>query len=214
MTLSTVISRTGVFAFALALALTAGTCTPTPNMRGPQKLDEKYESILRRWTQSDQIYHSLDSVLLTHVTYLSPEFRQAFGEQYRKIFGIDPHKADSDLKKISTSAGRGHEFFLFADSSQLAWNNLDETNSVWRLGLWGGEDQPGLPPVSVHRLESQGPNLKAFFPFLNRFGLSYLVIFPLDQPNGKPVLDPERGVLTLKLASAFGTAKMSWRVKE
>jgi hypothetical protein len=39
-------------------------------------------------------------------------------------------------------------------------------------------------------------------------------VFPLDQPNGRPVLDPERGLLQIKLASAFGTATMSWKVRE
>ncbi len=200
--------------FTFALALAAAACAPTPNLRGPRELEVEYERLLRTYTQSDQIYYSLDSILLTHVTYLSPEFRRALGEQYIKIFGIGPGKADSDLEEVATTAGRGHEFFLFADSNKLAWNNLDKAGSVWRLGLWGDKDQPGVPPISVHLFKGRGPNLKAFFPYLNRFGASYLVVFPLDQPNGEPVLDPEHGVLTLKLASVFGTAKMSWQVKK
>jgi hypothetical protein len=189
-------------------------CQPVPNMRGPQKMPEQYERILRSWTQSQQINHSLDRIMVVHATYLSPEFRKAFGDQYLRIFGIDPGKVDSDLEKIATSVGRGHEFFVFADTNDPSWNNLDEYDSVWRLGLWGAENQPGVPPIVIHRFRGRGPNLRAFFPYLNEFGRSYLVIFPLDQPNGQPVLDTSRGVLKVKLASAFGTATLSWEVHE
>lgn len=188
-------------------------CAPVANMRGPQQLEEKYERELRTWTRSAQIYHSLDSILVTHAVYLSVEFRQAFGEQYLKIFSIDPSKVDTDLEKIATSVGRGHEFFLFADASHLEWNNLEQKDSVWRLGLWGSNEQLGTPPLDIERFEGRGPNLKAFFPFINQFGISYLVVFPVDQSNSRPVIEPDVDTLTLKLASAYGTATMSWKVK-
>ena len=183
-------------------------------MRGPQNLDRVYEDMLRKWTVSGQLYHSLDRVLYVHATYMSPAFRQAFGAQYLSIFGIDPGKVDSDLEMIATSVGRGHEFFVFADTTEFSWNNLDEADSVWMMALWGGEEQLGVPPASIHRFRGRGPNLRAFFPYLNEFGRSYFVVFPLDQPNGRPVLEPELGVLTMKLSSAFGSVGMSWKVKE
>ena len=198
----------------LVLSLVAGTCTPKPSMRGPGQLDEKYEVQLRQWTESGRVYHSIDRVMFVYATYLSPKFRQSFGTQYVKIFGIDPGKVDSDLEMIATSVGRGHEFYVFADTTNLSWNNFDEADSVWRMALWGGPDQLGVPPISITRFKGRGPNLKAFFPYLNEFGRSYFVVFPLDQPNGRPVLDPESGMLTIKLASAFGTAAMSWKVRE
>jgi hypothetical protein len=203
-----------LFPLVILVGLAFAGCHPTPNMRGPQTISETYETMLRRWTQSGQVYQSLDSMLVVHATYLSPQFRQAFGEQYLKIFGIDPGKADSDLEQIATSIGRGHEFFVFTDTHLPEWNNLEARDSVWRLGLWGGPDQLGVAPLAVYRFAGRGPNLKAFFPYLNLFGRSFLVIFPLDQPNGKPILDPENGTLTVRLASAYGTASLSWKVKE
>ena len=202
------------FSLAILLLLVCAGCAPVPNMRGPKTLDERYENLLRDWTRSGQVFQALDLILVTHATYLSPGFRQSFGEQYLQIFGIDPGRMDSDLEKIATSVGRGHEFFLFLDTTQTEWNNLDERDSVWRLGLWGGPNQPGVPPLSVQGFQGRGPNLRAFFPFLTRFGRPYLVVFPIDQPNGKPVLDPENGVLTLRLASALGTASLTWKVPE
>jgi hypothetical protein len=200
--------------FLLVFSVVGTTCAPKHSMRGPGRLDDKYEIQLKQWTEGGRIYHSIDRVMFVYATYLSPEFRQAFGTQYVKIFGIDPGKVDSDLEMIATSVGRGHEFFVFADISNLGWNNFDESDSVWRMALWGSPDQLGVPPVSITRFKGRGPNLKAFFPYLNDFGRSYFVVFPLDQPNGRPVLDPERGMLQIKLASAFGTATMSWKVRE
>jgi len=204
----------GRWALAVGAWLASGACTPEPNMRGLQDLDAAYEQQLFQWTRSGKLFHSLDRVLVVHATYLSPEFRQAFGVQYVDIFGIDPGKVDTDLEKLATSVGRGHEFFVFADINDLSWNNLDERDSVWRMALWGTKDQLGVPPTSIHRFSGRGPNLRAFFPFLNDFGRSYLVVFPLDQANGKPVLEPGSGELILRLASAFGTADLAWKVGE
>jgi len=198
----------------LSVGVLFESCVPEPSMRGLQNLDRNYENKLRQWTVSDHVYNEFDHVLVVHATYLAPEFREAFGTQYLSIFGIDPGKVDSDLEMIATSVGRGHEFFMFADMTNFSWNNLDNLDSVWRMALWGGPDQLGVPPISIHRFKGRGPNLKAFFPYLNEFGVSYYVVFPLDQPNGKPILDPNYSSLTIKMASAFGTVNMSWKVKE
>jgi len=203
-----------ILGFLLLTAVLTSSCDLEPNMRGPQNLDRAYEDLLRKWTVSGQVYHSLDRVLYVHATYMSPAFRQAFGAQYLSIFGIDPGKVDSDLEMIATSVGRGHEFFIFTDTTEFSWNNLDEADSVWMMALWGGEEQLGVPPASIHRFRGRGPNLRAFFPYLNEFGRSYFVVFPLDQPNGRPVLEPEQGALTIKLSSAFGSVSMFWKVKE
>jgi len=200
-------------ALVFLLAGAAAGCTPSPNMRGPQKLEDRYEELLGKWTRSDAIYHKEDRIMVVHTTYLAPDLRAALREQYVTIFGIDPGKVDTDLEKITGSAGSTHEFFVFADMTSFNWNNLDETNSVWRLGLWGGWGQNGVPPISIVRFEGRGPNLKAFFPYLNDFGRSYLVTFPEVQASGQPVLDPAVGELTLKLASAYGVATLAWKVK-
>jgi hypothetical protein len=189
-------------------------CAPQPSMRGPQKLDTSYEKQLRRWTISGRVNYSLDNMLTVHATYLAPVFTEAFGAQYLRIFGADPGQVDSDLEMIATSVRRGHEFFIFADIPKEEWNNLDEKDAVWIMTLWGGKDQLGVAPLSIHKFRGRGPNLRAFFPFSNSFGKSYLVVFPLDQTNGKPVLDPAVGELTIKMASAFGSVSLTWKVNQ
>jgi hypothetical protein len=197
----------------LLLASFAGwACSPPPDIRGLQNLSRGYEDELLRWTSTGRVYHGLDRVMFVHATYLSPQFRQAFAVQYLAVFGIDPGKVDSDLERLATSEGRGHEFFVFMDTSDYSWNNLDERDSVWRMALWGGAEQLGTPPMSIHRFKGRGPNLRAFFPYLNGYGRSYLVAFPLQQANGKPVLGGADGKLWLRLSSAFGAAELSWRI--
>jgi len=195
----------------LLLSFLVGACAPKPSLRGPQKLDEKYEMELQKWTSSGRIDDSLDRILLVHASYLDLMLRKVFGNQYRNIFGTEPDEVDSDLEMIATSAGRGHEFFLFADVTKESWNNFDEKDSVWRMTLWGGDKEKGVAPISVQRFRGRGPNLAAFFPYLNTFGRSYLVIFPSQHKDGSPILS-ENGLLHLKLSSAFGTVSMSWKV--
>lgn len=204
-----------VFTFTCLLVFASlPACAPKPNMRGPQKLDESYEKQLRKWTESGRVDYSLDNMLIVNATYLAPKLREAFGAQYLKIFGADPGQMDSDLEMIATSVRPGHEFFVFADIPREEWNNLDEKDAVWRMTLWGGKDQLGVPPLSINKFRGRGPNLRAFFPFSSDFGKSYLVVFPLDQTNGKPVLDPAVGTLTMKVASAFGSVSLTWQVNQ
>ena len=197
----------------LVFSASLTNCAPRASMRGLQELDEKYENLLRTWTQSGIVHRDLDRMITVHATYLAPEFRKAFGVQYTKIFGIDPSKVDTDLELIATTTGQGHEFFIFADITEDAWNNLDERDAVWRMALWGAPDQAGLPPVSIHKFRGRGPNLKAFFPYIQGFGQSYLVTFPYKQENSEAVISSEES-LKIKLASAFGTVELFWKVHQ
>jgi hypothetical protein len=189
------------------------SCAPEINVRSVHNLDKKYEEELLRWTRGDRIYYSLDRIMFVYATYLSPEFRQEFKDQYVRFFGMNPEKIDTDLETVATSTGTGHEFFLFADTPENGWNNLDERDSVWRVGLWGGSQQSGLDPVVIKRFHDRGPNVRAFFPFMNDFGRAYLVTFPTQQTNGEqlPGSDSE---LSIKVSSALGTAVMSWKVSK
>jgi hypothetical protein len=187
-------------------------CNQGPDMRGWQNLDRSYEEKIINWTRSGIVYQSLDRVLSVHAIYFSNEMRKAYASQYHTVFGIDPDKVDSDLEMMATFAGKGHEFFVFADTNEFSWNNLDERESVWRLFLGGGDGRVGVSPSSIQRFSGRGPNMRAFFPFVNEFGRAYLVVFPLEQTDGKPLLENALGQITLRISSAFGTAQMSWQV--
>ena len=82
----------------LVFSASLTNCAPRASMRGLQELDEKYENLLRIWTQSGIVHRDLDRMITVHATYLAPDFRKAFGVQYTKIFGIDPSKVDTDLE--------------------------------------------------------------------------------------------------------------------
>lgn len=190
------------------------SCAPEINVRSVRNLDKKYEEELLRWTRGERIYYNkLDRIMFVYATYLSPEFRQEFKDQYIRFFGMNPEKVDTDLEMIATSTGQGHEFVLFADTPENGWNNLDERDSVWRVGLWGGAQQSGIDPAVIRRFHDRGPNIQAFFPFMNDFGRAYLVRFPTQQTNGEPVSGSDSD-LSIKVSSALGTAVMSWKVSK
>jgi hypothetical protein len=189
------------------------SCAPEVNVRGVHNLNKKYGEELQRWTRGERIYYSLDRIMFVYATYLSPEFRKVFNDQYITFFGMNPEKVDTDLEKVAASTGQGHEFFLYADTPELGWNNLDNRDSVWRVGLWGGSQQPGAEPILIRPFKDRGPNVRAFFPFISDFGRAYLVVFPLEQQNGAPVLEGD-GELSVKLSSALGTAIMSWKISK
>ncbi len=189
------------------------SCAPEINVRSVHNLDKKYEEQLLRWTRGDRIYYSLDRIMVVQATYLSPEFRQAFQDQYVNFFNMLPEKVNTDLELVATSAGQGREFFLYADTPENGWNNLDERDSVWRVGLWSATQPAGIDPIVIRRFHDRGPNARAFFPFINDFGRAYLVVFPVQEQNGTTVSENDSEV-SLKVSSALGTAVMSWKVSK
>ena len=189
------------------------SCAPEINVRSVHHLDKKYEEELLRWTRGDRIYYSLDRIMVVQATYLSPEFRQVFRDQYTIFFGMNPDHVDTDLERVATSTGQGLEFFVYADTPENGWNNLDERDSVWRVGLWAGAQPSGIDPVVIRRFRDRGPNARAFFPFINDFGRAYLVVFPFQEQNGMTVSENDSEV-SLKVSSALGTAVMSWKVSK
>ncbi len=195
----------------LGLALCA--CGIKPNLRGLQNLSDDYEQRLTDWTSAGQRYHSLDRVVFAYATYLSRPFREAYVTQYRELFSLDPTRKDNELERIYLANGQGYEFIVFVDAPHYSWNNLDEQNAVFRLVLKSEKDRTGVPPTRVEAFQSQGPNLKAFFPYINDFGRAFLVTFPATRPDSSALVEPGSKLL-LAFASAYGTVTMSWRTSE
>lgn len=186
------------------------SCAPELKVRSARNLNKNYETELTRWTRSERIYYNVDRVMYVYITYLSPEFRKAFKDQYLDFFGMPAEKIDTDLEKIATAQAQGYEFFLYADTPENTWNNLDERDSVWRMGLWSGL-QPAVDPASVRRFKDRGPNIRSFFPFVNDFGRAYWITFPQNQVEGNPVI-VDNSDFWIKVSSALGSAVLSWKV--
>jgi len=194
-------------------AVVLTTCGRQPNMRGLQNLSADYEQRLTDWTAAGQKYHSLDRVLFAYATFLSRPFRDAYVSQYRELFSLDPAKRDDELEKIYRANGEGYAFFVFVDAPHYSWNNIDEPNAVFRMVLKSDKDLTGVPPARVVGFHTLGPNLKAFFPYINDFGRAFLVTFPATRPDHSALIE-SRSPLILAFASAYGTVTMSWRTSE
>ncbi len=199
----------------LACFSTPGCNNPQPQMRGLRDVADGYEKQLARWTASGDYFQSFDRVIRVYATYLTDPFRQAMRQQYERVFNIRPQDARivSDLEEIANSSPKGHEFFFFVDTSEFTWNDLEARDSVWSVVLWNGDEKPAALAQTARSFRGRGPNLKAFFPYVNDFGRAYYVHFPSVRANGRPIPNPEENEIIIKLACIYGEVSLTWKVE-
>lgn len=204
--------RVGFAPWVLAGALlTCGSCASEQrplSLQPPEDINsESYEEVLQKWTRSDKVYRDgLDSILFVHATFHSPEFRKAFLLRHPDVYGRGSEAARR-LALISEGAEESLEFFFSATTSEMAWNDFDKPDSIWRVTL--SSDHAESVDGTVVRLRTTA-NLRVIYPYISDFARTYAVRFPLSTVTGEPLVAAYTKKFTLRFSSALGAANLEW----
>ena len=169
-----------------------------------------YDAVLRTWTRSEKIYQGLENKLFITATYHSPELRRAVAVAFPDIYGHGGKITRRELVDLTGDVEQFHNFFVAMFTPDTKWNDLNKTDSIWRLVLStsnGIATQPGQ--ISQIKVDE---NLRAVYPYLSRFDRAYLVRFPLTDAMGRVLLKPDSTWFTLRISSALGAAELTWRI--
>jgi hypothetical protein len=170
-------------------------------------LPQEYHAVYERWTRHDYAQHDVDKALEVWATFKSWDFREAYVEHYAAIY------PDADLATLRQAQQdayhQAYEFHLVAQSADYAWNDLDKSNSAWRLTL---VDALG------HELQSERVRVEKlpdayesdFFPDKTPFSKTYSVRFLMPAP-GAEWSGVKSGSITLRIASPIGKVELLWR---
>lgn len=169
---------------------------------------EDYDRVRLAWTRHDKIVRDLGTVLEVWATFKSPEFRQAYVEQYAALYGLGAEERRELLKAQLEAARTSYEFHIVAQSTQWKWNNLEHRDSVWKIALADGAGNEIVPSqVSYERL----PELyeMRFFPQKTEFSRTYTIRFPRE--SGGKFAGASTGQLNLRVAGPMGSTVASWQ---
>jgi hypothetical protein len=170
-------------------------------------LPQEYHAVYERWTRHDYAQHEVDKALEVWATFKSWDFREAYVEHYAAIY------PDADLATLRQAQRdayhQAYEFHLVAQSADYAWNDLDKSNSAWRLTL---VDALG------HELQSERVRVEKlpdayesdFFPDKTPFSKTYSVRF-LMPASGAEWSGVKSGSITLRIASPIGKVELLWQ---
>lgn len=201
-----------VLLLALLAPLSVGCATPEdrahPLTSTVPLTPGDYDEVLHDWTRHDEVYDVLYRIAFFHVTYHSPAFRRAFLVRHPDVYGPGSEEA-SRLLLTSEHSEEFIEFFLSASTANQRWNDLNRTDSIWRITL--KSDDGEAVDGKVERVKTTA-NLRAIYPYITPYANTYAVRFPRNTFTGEPVLTPSTEQLQMRVTSALGEATMTWRI--
>ena len=169
-----------------------------------------YNDVHERWTRHDYVSRDVEKALEVWVTFKSWDFREAFVERYAATYSL----SDADRSKLRAGQMNAFheavEFHVTAQSANYKWNDLEKSNSPWRVTLLdalGHELAPEAVKIKVEKLPDMYE--REFFPEKTPFSKTYNVRFVA--PPNSDFSGIKSGAITLRIAGPLGRIELTWR---
>jgi len=88
---------------------------------------------------------------------------------------------------------------------------MSDADSIWRVTL---EGQGGVRVDGTVRRVKTSANVRVIYPYVTDFARTYAVRFPRTSATGEPLITVATDQFVLRLTSAIGEARMTWRLRE
>ncbi len=159
--------------------------------------DRDYFDAYMKATREDKVFVNFETRYIMSITYLSPNFRQAFAKRYEALFA----SPQPFLEEASSKLG----FFVSIFSPDDDKHDLKD-EQLWHIQLKIGDT--ALKPTLVKRL-SKKERWRPFFSDVHNWSYEYLVLF--DTPAVALSANTLKGrSLTLSLSNADARLSQTW----
>lgn len=170
-----------------------------------------YREEVNRWTRTGELYNQLDTVALVNVLYESWPVREAYAKAQARAQLLTGPETREKLKFEREQSERFEDFLVALYTGRDAWNDLDQSDSVWSLYLIYASGVR-LQPYQIEPY-TPDPAVKArFYSFMSPWMKIYRVRFlkPAPSPGGVTLRD-YRGPRRLVLTGFLGEIVLSWK---
>jgi hypothetical protein len=176
---------------------------------GLRLTDVEYRASLSRFTRHQSLYQGLQRRLIWAATLEAPRFREVRSLAYASLRRLTEAELQALLALELREAELFLDFFVGFFTEQLAWNDLDAENSIWRMDLVV-DGATVLRPIAIERISDPDPNVRALYPYLGAFSRAYRVRFPRWDEQGRPLIATGARSLTLRVSSAIAHGELTW----
>ena len=172
----------------------------------------EYLAVYDRWTREARIYRGFDVELIAAATYKTAAFREAYAEEYGRVFLLsDAERAKLDQDQ-RVAAEQYHDFLLAAFVPDKKWNDFDKRDSVWKLYLTT-DGQKHLDALEIRRIRKVDAATHHFYPSVTPWKVVYRIRFPRVYPEtGEPVIGINDTSVSLVLTGVQGKTAMLWQL--
>jgi hypothetical protein len=171
-------------------------------------LPADYDNVYTRWTRHDYVMNDADKALEVWATYKSWDFREAYVEHYASVYSLTDADRETLRKGQLDSLHKYYEFHVAAQSTDLKWNDLEKSNTAWRVALVDAlGHELAAEPVKLQKLPDAYE--RAFFPSKTAFTKTYSIRFVV--PPDSDFAGAKSGMLTLRFSSPVGRLELVWK---
>jgi len=171
----------------------------TPGFADPES---EYGRALARYTRNVELYEGLDTVAKGWATWRVPALRRALAEASIHAYGLKGAAAEGLRKEAEAAGRRAREFYLALYTPSKGLNDLESSDSLWRISL-ELPDGSRLAPVQVVCVPKSDKSAVQY-PYVSPWTREYSVTFPL--PEGEEKLDR----LALLLSGPLGKMRFEY----
>lgn len=196
----------------MVLALLVAGCSAGPPRVGAPapRLDDAraeaaYRDILKRSSDSAELYTLFDTRGFFAATLQTPAFREARARREAAFRSETPEELGARLERERAEAAEAHTWFVGVNVPDLAHQDLDRKGGAWRVAMVTPAGE--VLPLDIERVGRSSLELRALYPYLDTFWVGYRVRFPREL-EGRPTIPPEAAEVALELAGVPGTTRL------
>lgn len=161
-----------------------------------------YPQAVEKWTREGRIYRGLDLELLAHATYKGGEFRDAYVDEFIRIFKTGEAQAKAVRQEEEEAARQMHEFMIAAYVPDRKMDDLDGEKPSW-LVFMVQDDGARIQPTRIKRKKIDA-SVRHFYPYLNPWKSMYSIQFPMADHGNK------MASIRLIITGPRGSIELEW----
>lgn len=188
-----------IFSLVLLASLLGGCSTMPrtyPKPKGP------YGDALAAATRAASVCKAFDCEMYIYATNETPSFKRARTEHLAELYKLPAADVEQSVAEV-VEKFEGHVFFLAVNTNDRFANELDRVGSPWAVSL---ETPAGIVrPAFILRVNTRLNTIRGIYPYVDRFFMTYRVIFPASVGDGP---------YSLVVAGPLGEAKLPFAADE
>jgi len=169
-----------------------------------------YKAVVMKWTSEVRIYRGLALELMSSATFKSPEFREAYADEYARTYKLSIEEKEKLIKDQKEASLIYNDFIMAAYVPDKKWNDFNKKDSIWEIHLNAGNGKK-IKPLEIRKIKKIDAVISHFFPYINTWQSIYLVRFPAKLPGtDKNIIDDTCSNIKMVITSVLGTSEMVW----
>jgi len=169
-----------------------------------------YKAVVMKWTSEACIYRGLALELMSSVTFKSPEFREAYANEYARTYKLSREEKEKFIRDQKEASLIYNDFIMAAYVPDKKWNDFNKKDSIWKIYLNAGNGKK-IKPLEIRKIKKINAELTHFFPYINTWQSIYLVRFPVKLPGtDKKIIDDTWSNIKMVITGVLGTTEMVW----